>query len=103
MNITQQVIYYIVSFLAGTTVGFLLRGVVEDWLEKTFKDRKPTDIELLSPFVGVLVAIVWLVAVLVSLVNPAQTVDIELHLIMGGIVGALFNKNIFGRIGKDDK
>jgi hypothetical protein len=95
LDIVQQV----VTFLLGTTIGFFLRGVTDKLLDRMRGKGEVSNFEILSPFVAILVTIVWVMAVYTSMINPLFNVDLELHAIMGLVVGFLFNKNPF----KSDK
>lgn len=46
-------------------------------------------------FVGIVVTVVWAYTVLRSIMNPAVSVDTEVHIIMGVITGALFKDTGF--------
>lgn len=94
-----EIVQQVILFLLGTIIGFFARGVIDKLLAKARGKNVYTNFEILSPFVGILVTVIWFMAVYNSMVNPDFNVDLELHAIMGWVVGALFNKNPF----KSDK
>lgn len=84
MNIGNEFIFGILAFIVGNVTGYFLH----DFLKKTLSLSESTS----KNFVLFIVTISWLMAMLVSLLNPAYQVPLPVHGLMGAIVGFFFYK-----------
>ena len=89
--------HLIVAFVVGFFVGMIMGVGVDHILNKAKKKKGGVTLVVdnyLRPIIAITVLIIWVVAVLVSVFNSEFTVGLEIHTILGAIVGALFGNSV---------
>ncbi len=85
----EKLIIGAIFFIIGNVSGYFLHDFIKRGLKMSESDSKT--------LIVVSVTMIWVIAMIVSLINPLYQVPLPLHTIMGGIVGYFFYK------GKEEK
>lgn len=78
---TTIILISLAIFILGSASGWLITKMSEGTFTRS-------NLQIL---VGVLVTIVWVLAIIAEIIIPAYTVSVLIHGIMGAIVGYLFS------------
>lgn len=97
----QLILVEAILFALGFILGYLFKGFSDNALKKrTGKAPEKIDtFRAMTVLIGIMVAFIWTLTVITSVINPEFQVQFEIHAIMGAIVGALFGKDIFNPTG----
>lgn len=91
------IIAAVAAFLTGLVVGFLGRGVADTAFRGRFGTiQYETSVwESVKVAIAAFLTIIYGSAFVLSMIDRSFQIDIEFHIIMGAIIGALFKNNVF--------